>query len=217
LDNHTRVVDIACGKGTSAVYLAQRYGCEVVGIDISADLIAQARTLAKKKGLEEKVIFRVGDALKLPFLENEFDVAVSQAMLVLVTDKQKAIQEALRVTKPGGYFGWLELSWKKQPTADFLDAVSNVLCAYIMQNVSTFQGWADLFKEAGINQLAIQCFDLGNTGLMDMLGDEGFINTCKVMFKYMTNSRIRKRMKTMNRFFKEHTDYFGYGIFTGRK
>jgi len=40
LDNHTRVVDIACGKGTSAVYIAERYGCEVVGIDISVDLVA---------------------------------------------------------------------------------------------------------------------------------------------------------------------------------
>ena len=217
LDNHTRVVDISCGKGTSAVYLAERYGCEVVGIDISDDLVAQATILAKKKGLEGKVAFRVGDALQLPFLDNEFDVAVSQAMLVLVADKRKAILEALRVTKPGGYLGWLELSWKKQPTADFLDAVSNVLCAYCMQNVSTFQGWEDLFKEAGINQLAIQSFDLGNTGMMGMLGDEGFINTSKVMSKYMTNSRIRKRMKTMNRFFKEHTDYFGYGIYTGRK
>lgn len=217
LDNNTRVVDIASGKGTSAVYLAERYGCEVVGIDISDDLVAQATILAKKKGLEGKVSFRVGDALKLPFLDNEFDVAVSQAMLVLVADKRKAILEALRVTKPGGYLGWLELSWKKQPTADFLDAVSNVLCAYCMQNVSTFQGWEDLFKEAGINQLTSQSFDLGNTGMRGMLGDEGFINTSKVMFKYLTNSRIRKRMSTMSRFFKEHTDYFGYGIYTGRK
>jgi len=217
VDSHTRMVDIACGKGTSAVYLAERYGCEVVGIDISNDLVAQATTLAEKKGLEGKVTFRAGDALELPFLDNEFDVAVSQAMLVLVADKRKAILEALRVTKPNGRLGWLELSWKKQPTADFLDAVSNVLCAYCMQNVHTFQGWEDLFKEAGINQLAIQSFDLGNTGMMGMLGDEGFINTSRVMFKYMTNSRIRKRMSTMNRFFKEHTDYFGYGIYTGKK
>jgi len=163
------------------------------------------------------VAFRVGDALQLPFLDNEFDVAVSQAMLVLVADKRKAILEALRVTKPSGYLGWLELSWKKQPTANFLDAVSNVLCAYCMQNVHAFQGWEDLFKEAGVNQLAIQSFDLENTGMVGMLANEGLINTSKVMFKYMTNSRIRKRMSTMRRFFREHADDFGYGIYTGRK
>jgi len=217
LDSHTRVVDIACGKGTSAVYLAHRHGCEVVGVDIRDDLVAQATILAKKKGLEGKVAFRVGDALQLPFPDNEFDVAVSQAMLVLVTDKRKAILEALRVTKPGGYLGWLELTWKKPPTAGFLDAVSNVLCAYCMQNVHTFQGWEDLFKEAGIDRLAIQSFDLGNMGMAGMLADEGPMNTSRVMFKYVTNSRIRKRMSTMSRFFREHTDYFGYGIYTGRK
>jgi len=217
LDEHMRVVDIACGKGTSAVYLAQRYGCEVVGIDISEDLVTQATALAKREGLGEKVGFRVGDALELPFLDDEFDVAISQAMLVLVPDKRKAIQEALRVTKPGGYLGWLELSWKKQPTAGFLDAVSDVLCAYCMQKVHTFQGWKDLFREAGINQLETQSFDLGNTGMAGMLADEGLINTSKVMFKYVTNTQIRKRMSTMNRFFREHADYFGYGIYTGRK
>ncbi|OGU61004.1 MAG: hypothetical protein A2V66_09640 [Ignavibacteria bacterium RBG_13_36_8] len=217
LDEHTRVVDIACGKGTSAVYFAERYGCEVVGIDISESLIAQANNLAKKKGLERKVTFHVGDALQLPLADNEFDAALSQAMLVLVADKRKSIQEALRVTKPGGYLGWLELSWKKPPTADFMDAVSNVLCAYCMKNVHTFQGWEELFKEAGINELTTQSFDLRNTGMRGMSTSEGIINTCSIMFKYMTNTRIRKRMDTMSIFFKEHTDYFGYGIYTGRK
>lgn len=217
LDNRTRVIDIACGKGTSAVYLAERYGCEVVGIDISEDLIAQAITLAKKKGLERKVAFRVGDALQLPFLDNEFDAAVSQAMLVLVKDKRQSIREALRVVKPGGYLGWLELSWKKQPTAEFLDAVSNVLCAYCMQNVHTFQGWEGLFKGVGINQLEVLPFSLEEGGMLAMLADEGLVNTSKIMFKYITNARIRKRMNTMNKFFKDHSDYFGYGIYTGRK
>jgi SAM-dependent methyltransferase len=211
------VVDIACGKGTSAIYLAERYGCEVVGIDISEDLVAQATTLAKKKGLEGKVTFRVGDALQLPFVDNEFDAVVSQAMLVLVRDKRQSIQEALRVVKPDGYLGWLELSWKKQPTAEFLDAVSNVLCAYCMQNVHTFHGWESLFKDTGVNQLGIMPFSLENSGMLGMLAVEGLINSSKIMFRYVTNARIRKRMNTMNKFFKDHSDYFGYAIFTGRK
>jgi SAM-dependent methyltransferase len=217
LSPQTRVFDIACGKGTSAVYLAERYGCQVVGIDISDDLIAQANILAKKKGLEGKVTFRVGDALQLPFLDNEFDVAVSQAMLVLVSDKRKAIQEALRVVKPDGYLGWLELSWKKHPTAEFLKAVSNVLCAYCMQNVHTFQDWQSLLTDTGVKQLEVTPFSLKTGGILDMLDDEGLINAGKIMFRYMTNARIRKRMNTMNVFFKDHHDYFGYGIYTGRK
>jgi len=47
---------------------------------VKSNLISQAKQLAKKKGLEYYVSFQVADALKLPFPNNEFDVAVSQAM-----------------------------------------------------------------------------------------------------------------------------------------
>ncbi|MDZ7261687.1 MAG: methyltransferase domain-containing protein [candidate division KSB1 bacterium] len=190
---------------------------------MSADLVAQAMALTKRKRLEGQVSFLVTDALQLPFSDQEFDVAVSQAILVLVEDKRRAIQEALRVVKPGGYLGWVELSWKKPPTTEFLDAVSNVLCAYCIQNVHTFQGWENLFREAGINQLTVQPFSLesggmvSNSGMRNMLSNEGLINTGRIMFKYLTNARIRTRMNTMSQFFKDHADCFGYGIYTGRK
>jgi len=156
-------------------------------------------------------------ALDLPFEDDEFDVAVSQAMLVLVGDKRRAIDEALRVTKPGGRVGWLELSWHEEPPQEFLDAVSNVLCAYCMLNVHTFQGWEALFREAGVKELQTLAFPLSSGGMTGMLADEGLVNTSKVLFKNLTDGRIRKRMSTMNRFFEEHTEYFGYGIYTGKK
>jgi cyclopropane fatty-acyl-phospholipid synthase-like methyltransferase len=53
INRDTRVLDIACGKGTSAVYLAKKYGCKVEGIDSDKNLITQARNLAKRKGLEK--------------------------------------------------------------------------------------------------------------------------------------------------------------------
>lgn len=147
--------------------------------------------------MTEKVTFRVGDALQLPFGDDEFDVAVSQAMLVLVSDKRKSIQEALRVVKPDGYLGWLELSWKKPPTAEFLEAISNVLCAYCMRNVHTYQDWESLLEEAGVKQLETAPFSLKTGGVLGMLDDEGLINAGRIMFRYVTNARIRKRMNTM--------------------
>jgi ubiquinone/menaquinone biosynthesis C-methylase UbiE len=217
LDHRTTVVDIACGKGTSAVYFAERYGCKVVGIDLAEDLIAQAKSLARRKGLEHKVGFQVGDALELPFAENEFDAAISQAMLVLVPDKEKSIREALRVTKVGGYLGWLELSWRKEPTAEFMGAVSDVLCAYCMKNVDTFQGWENTFHRAGVTKMEVELFASPNSTLRGMLGSEGPANMGRVIWRYMTNKRVRDRMKTMNRFFEENAEYFGYGIYVARK
>jgi len=65
--------------------------------------------------------------LNMPFAENGFDRVIRQAVLILVGDKKKAVRQALRVTKPGGYVGWLELSWEKPVTKEFLDGVSNVI------------------------------------------------------------------------------------------
>jgi ubiquinone/menaquinone biosynthesis C-methylase UbiE len=133
IDQDSHIIDIACGKGTSALYIAKRYGCKVTAIDISPELIEEARHLASKRDIAKRVNFLVCDAMKLPFEENFFDAAISQAMLVLVDDKIQAIKEAKRVVKKGGTAGWLELSWKNEPTEEFLDYVSNVLCSYCMR------------------------------------------------------------------------------------
>lgn len=159
----------------------------------------------------------MGDALDLPFHDDEFDVAVSQAILVLVDDKKKAVQEALRVTKPGGYCGWVELSWKKEPAEKFLEQVSTVICAYCILNVHTFEAWENLFGDAGLKKIQTLRFPLEFSGTRGMLADEGFWNSCKLMSKYLFNPRIRKRMSTLNQFFRSHPEYFAYGIYVGRK
>lgn len=210
----TKVLDIACGKGTSAVYLAQRYGCQVVGIDIADHLIAQAIALAKRKGLEGRVSFRVADALDLPYDDGEFDVAFSQAILILVPDKKKAIQEALRVTRPGGYLGWLELSWQKEPTEEFIKKAVSEICAFCMRNAMTFEGWTNLFVDAGLRELRTITSKMESPS---MIRDEGPLNAIKVIFKWLTNTRIRRRMNAINKFFADNAEYFGYGIYVGRR
>jgi len=53
IDKNSRVLDLACGKGTSSIYLARRYGCQVVGLDIAEDLIDTGRELARKSGVQK--------------------------------------------------------------------------------------------------------------------------------------------------------------------
>ena len=214
----TRVLDNACGSGSTAVYLAQKYGCQVVGVDISKEMVAQATALVRQKGLERQVSFREADALALPFSADEFDVVVSQAMLILVSDKKQAVREALRVTRPGGRLGWIELSWKQPPTSEFLQTVSDVLCGYCMLNAQTFHGWETLFLEAGARQLkTMPSASMQMSGMRGWLADEGLLNASRIMYRYLANDRIRKRMDTMRRVFKENSQYFGYGIYLGQK
>jgi ubiquinone/menaquinone biosynthesis C-methylase UbiE len=217
IDKETRVLDIACGKGTSSIFLAQKYGCHVEGLDISEDLIEEAWGRVRRKGVSDTVSFRVGDALDLPYSENEFDVAVSQAMLILVSDKKKAIQEARRVLKPGGNAGWLELSWKNYPNKEFLHAVSNEICAYCMTNVITYEAWEKLFHDAGFSQVKVIRSSMTMSGMKGMVRDEGFGNVMKVMAKYLFNTRVRKRMMNLNKFINSNPQYFGYGIYITKK
>lgn len=217
INEQTRVLDIACGKGTSAIFLAEKYGCQIEGVDISEELIEEAKKFARQSNVRDRVSFRVGDALNLPYADNEFDVAVSQAMLILVPDKSKAVHEAKRVVKPGGYAGWLELSWKQQPTKEFLDIVSNVICAYCMMNVLTFENWEKLFNESGFSQVEVIKSSMDVTSMKRMIQDEGFSNSIKVMSKYLFNKRVRKRMKTLNKFINSNPQYYSYGIYVAMK
>jgi ubiquinone/menaquinone biosynthesis C-methylase UbiE len=212
-----RVLDLGCGKGTTAIYLARKYGCDVTGIDLSDELVAQAISLARRARMGHRACFRIADAESLPFRDGEFDVVISQAVLVLVKDKSRVIREALRVTKPGGRVGWLELSWQRAPSPDFLQSVSDVLCAYCMQNVETFQDWQSRFREAGAAELSASLFPLPAGSFHAMLRDEGLRNALGVTLRTLLRSSIRVRTQRMSQFFQAHADLFGYGIYVGRK
>ncbi|MFH2011230.1 MAG: methyltransferase domain-containing protein [Pseudomonadota bacterium] len=217
ISKDSKVIDIACGKGTSATYIAENYDCKVTAIDISDELIEEAKYLARRKGLSNNVSFMVCDAMQLPFEDNSFDVAVSQAMLVLVDDKVKTIKEANRVIRKGGTAGWLELSWRNEPTEEFLEHVSKVLCSYCMKKAETYDGWKRTFEEAGISNVNVQEYTFKNSGFATMLKDEGLLNTIRVFQKYFTNAEVRRRMRLIDNTFKEYSNYFGYGIYSFKK
>lgn len=217
MDKTFRVLDIACGKGTTSILIAKRFGCEVVGVDICPDLIDEARILARRNQVDHLIDFQAADATRLPFSDNEFDVSIAQAMLVLIDDKESVIKEALRIIKPTGLAGWIELTWQKDPTDEFMRQVSDVICAYCMLNVKTAGAWDKLFMDSGAQQLNTEIFPMYFNGFHGMIKDEGFVNSIRVIKKYMTDGKVRKRMLTMNKFFKQHEDIFGYGIYTATK
>jgi SAM-dependent methyltransferase len=217
LDKSKKVLDIACGKGTTSILIAKRFGCKVVGIDISPDLIEEAKALAIKNKIDSLTDFQVADATRLPFIDNEFDVSIAQAMLVLIDDKESVIREALRVLKPTGLAGWIELTWRKNPSEQFMQQVSNVICAYCMLNVRISDDWNKLFVQSGASGLQTIIYPMHFSGFPGMIKDEGVSNSIRVIRKYLTDSKVRTRMNTMNKFFKRNEDIFGYGIYTMTK
>ena len=101
LTDAMRVLDIGSGLGGSARTLAVEFGCHVTGVDLSAEYVDAALVLSKRVGLADRVDFRHGDALNLPFEENQFDAAFMIHVNMNIADKRGLFVEAGRVLKPG--------------------------------------------------------------------------------------------------------------------
>ena len=98
-----RVLDVATGTGMVAQALHDRYGCRVVGLDQSADMLAMART---RDGVYEALV--EGRAEHLPFADAEFDHLTFTYLLRYVDDPVATMRELARVVKPGGHVAMVE-------------------------------------------------------------------------------------------------------------
>jgi sarcosine/dimethylglycine N-methyltransferase len=96
------VLDIGCGIGGPARWIATKYGCRITGVDLTAEFCEAARELKGLCGLADRVRMLHGSALSLPLPGNSFDRAYSQAALMNVSDKRGVFCEAFRVLRPGG-------------------------------------------------------------------------------------------------------------------
>ena len=95
----TRLLDVACGTGNSALPAA-RVGAKVTGVDIATNLLEQARKRAAAEQLE--IHFEEGDAEELPFADHSFDAVVSIFGAMFAPRPERVAAEFLRVCKPGG-------------------------------------------------------------------------------------------------------------------
>ncbi len=99
------VVDLGSGAGNDCFVARALVGetGKVIGIDMTEEMIEKARENAEKLHFNN-VEFRFGDIEKMPLTANKADVVISNCVLNLVPDKQKAFSEIFRVLKPGGHF-----------------------------------------------------------------------------------------------------------------
>jgi ubiquinone/menaquinone biosynthesis C-methylase UbiE len=97
-----KVLDVGCGIGGPSRYLASAFGCEVTGIDLTAEFVELARMLCARTGLSDKVSYRQADALDLPFADDCFDLVWSQNAAMNIADRARLYGEMRRVLRPGG-------------------------------------------------------------------------------------------------------------------
>ncbi|SEP43276.1 Cyclopropane fatty-acyl-phospholipid synthase [Rhodospirillales bacterium URHD0017] len=97
-----RVLDAGCGVGGSSLWLARHHAVEVVGITPVEHQVAQAREIARQRGLQDRVTFEQVDYLRTPFPDASFDVVWALESLCHAVDKRTFYREAFRLLRPRG-------------------------------------------------------------------------------------------------------------------
>jgi demethylmenaquinone methyltransferase / 2-methoxy-6-polyprenyl-1,4-benzoquinol methylase len=106
-----RVLDVATGTGLVARALRRRYGCRVVGLDQSEQMLSRARPLVGP--VYQQVVH--GEAERLPFADGEFDALTFTYLLRYVDDPAATMRELARVVRPGGRIAMLEFHVPPRP------------------------------------------------------------------------------------------------------
>ena len=96
------VLDVGCGLGGTARYLAKQYKCKVVGIDLTEEYISVGKKLTELVGLSNRVELRHGSALEIPYGDERFDIVWTEHVQMNIADKNRFYSEMARVLKPGG-------------------------------------------------------------------------------------------------------------------
>ena len=221
-----RVLEVGCGAGMTSWRLAKEFGCTVVGVDLSAEMIAWSKKRAEREEVADQTEFRVANAEQLPFEDNVFDIVFCESVTAFPEDKGRSVNEYARVAKPGGYVGMNEGTWiNYPPPEDLVQYLKNT-----MENAEflTQEGWENLLVEAGLEDIQATIYELSILeqwkNQMAGLSSGDRRDTWKAFSSfislYFRNPEFRKYTRkitpsrsTMRQFFK----YLGYGLYVGRK
>jgi arsenite methyltransferase len=216
------VLVVGCGAGMTPCYLAKKYGCRVAGIDLSEKMIDRSNERAKREGIRDKIEFRVADAQNPPFEDAVFDAVICESVNAFIENKQRAASEYVRVTKPGGYVGFNECTWIREPPVELAEYLFRIMGAKFP---SCNNGWEHLLEGSGLrvevatiyetNAISQWINEVRQFEFLDFLRAWG-----RFLFLRIKSPACRRLVreavavpKSVFRVFR----YFGYGIYVGRK
>jgi ubiquinone/menaquinone biosynthesis C-methylase UbiE len=204
----SHVLEVGCGTGFMACRLVKEKNCRIVGIDISERMIEMAKERAAKQKIEDKATFRVADANELPFESSTFDVVFSQFVTSLL-NKEKALAEFMRVLKPGGFLGVVEIFKDRlipyEASRDIQKA-ERILSEAIKLDLqlSTPAQWKSWFTDAGVQKIqTAEHKRIVVRETLKFIKTVGAAATCKIVFRYLYhvffNVGVRRRFLPTNR------------------
>jgi SAM-dependent methyltransferase len=194
------VLDAGTGIGGTARYVADRFGCTVTAVDLSAEYCETARWLNRLVGLDDWIVVRQADVTVLPFGDSSFDVVFSQHVQMNVADKDLLYREAKRVLGTGGRLAVWDLAtgndgdldyplpWADAPDHSHLTTPAALRTA-IESAGFTVERWADLTERVGIMMRSLQSLSPSPLGLQAFVPN--FDERMKNLVEALTDGRLR--------------------------
>src|SRR2546425_2501814 len=160
-----RVLDVASGQGRSAIALAQRFGCQVLGIEYGTEAVKKATETATEVGVTHLVTFQQGDAERLPVSDGTFDAVICECAFCTFPDKATAASEFLRVLKSGGQVGLSDLTRTGEVPAELQGLLAWIAC---IADAQPLENYVQYLTDVG---LTIQLVEQHDEALFDLVRD----------------------------------------------
>ena len=214
----SKVLEVACNMGTTLIHIAKKYGCDIVGVDLDEKAVEKAKKKVKDNDLEDKVKFMEGDAFKLPFEDESFDVVVNEAMLTMLLGdkKERALKEYYRVLKPGGVVLTQDvvlITDDENRARELRIGLSRAINVNVEPLIET--EWRACFERSGF-QVEEKSGPMTLMSIPGMMKDEGIFGAFSIIRTGLQefNKEYFQRMRS---FMMDNKKELGYICFAGRK
>lgn len=217
LSPRDHLLDVASGRGESAIFLARKFGCRVTGVDFGAGNIADGTSRAQAAGVSNLVTFELGDAERLTYADGSFDAVVCECAFCTFPDKPAAAREFARVLRPGGRLGMSDLTRSGPLPAALQGLLSWIACIGDARPVTEYVGH---LERAGFQAISVETHD---DALSQMVRDiQGRLLAAELMVKLEKINLAGLDFEEAKTLATSAADavrshLLGYSIITGRK
>ena len=195
----TKLLEVACNTGGNLIEIAKEHHNHCIGLDQSTEWTEEARKNIEAAGLTEYIDIIQGNALKMPFEDNTFDIVINEAMLTMlpVKAKKKALAEYYRVLKPGGVLlthDIRELEEDEVALKALQKAVHMPVEPLLLEN------WLEIFEGVGFSDFKYKSGEFTLLTEAGLLRDEGQEGMKKIMENALTDENREQFMEMMTIF-----------------
>ncbi|MHC5250600.1 class I SAM-dependent methyltransferase [Enterococcus sp. LJL90] len=195
-----KVLDVACNMCTTSIELARSFHCHITALDLEKKNLEKAKININNNNVEKYIDLIQGNALKLPFEDNSFDIVINEAMLTMLNNKakEKALKEYYRVLKPGGKLLTHDITFYDDNLVPVIDKLKTTININVCPLPVT--DWEKLIKKSGFSSVESDTGDMTLMSFQGMIKDEGLLNTLRII-KNGQKKENKAMFKKMHGFF----------------